>query len=139
MAAEICRRLRFSNHETDQILALVDNHMRFSDVQRMKQSTLKKFLRLPAFDEHLELHRIDCLSSHGQLDSYEYSREQLRSLPPEAIRPTPLITGRDLIEAGYEPGPRFKEILTAIEDAQLEGRLASREAAMEFVLRDFPA
>jgi poly(A) polymerase len=138
MAAEICRRLRFSNHETDQILALVDNHMRFADVQRMKQSTLKKFLRLPAFEEHLELHRIDCLSSHGQLDSYEYSREQLLCLPPEAIRPTPLITGRDLIEAGYEPGPRFKEILTAIEDAQLEGRLASHEAAMEFVRREFP-
>ncbi|MGO9402709.1 MAG: CCA tRNA nucleotidyltransferase [Terriglobales bacterium] len=139
MAAEICRRLRFSNHETDQILALVDNHMRFKDVQRMSQSTLKKFLRLPAFDEHLELHRLDCLSSHGQLDSYDYSREQLRSMPPEAIRPTPLITGRDLIEAGYEPGPRFKEVLTAVEDAQLEGRLASREAAMEFVRRDFPA
>jgi poly(A) polymerase len=138
MAAEICRRLRFSNHETDQILALVDNHMRFADVQRMKQSTLKKFLRLPAFEEHLELHRIDCLSSHAQLDSYEYSREQLLCLPPEAIRPTPLITGRDLIEAGYEPGPRFKEILTAIEDAQLEGRLASHEAAMEFVRREFP-
>jgi poly(A) polymerase len=139
MAAEICRRLRFSNYETDQILALIDNHMRFADVQRMKQSTLKRFLRLPAFEEHLELHRMDCLSSHGQLDSYDYSREQLRSLPPEAIRPAPLITGRDLIEAGYEPGPRFKEILAAIEDAQLEGRLTSREAAMESVLREFPA
>ncbi len=139
MAAEICRRLRFSNHETDQILALVDNHMRFADVQRMKQSTLKRFLRLPAFDEHLELHRIDCLSSHGQLDAYEYAREQLRSMPPEAIRPTPLITGRDLIEAGYEPGPRFKEMLAAVEDAQLEGRLTSREAAMEYVRREFPA
>jgi poly(A) polymerase len=138
MAAEICRRLRFSNYETDQILALVENHMRFGDVQRMKQSTLKKFLRLPAFDEHLELHRIDCLSSHGQLDAYEYSREQLRSLSPEAIRPTPLITGHDLIEAGYEPGPRFKKVLTAVEDAQLEGRLASREAAMEYVRREFP-
>ena len=139
MAAEICRRLRFSNHETNQILALVDNHMRFGQVQRMNQSTLKKFLRLPAFEEHLELHRIDCLSSHGQLDAYEYSREQLRSMPPEAIRPTPLITGRDLIDAGYEPGPRFKEILAAIEDAQLEGRLASREAAMEYLRREFPA
>ena len=138
MAAEILRRLRFSNHETEQILALVDNHMRFGAVQRMKQSTLKKFLRLPAFEEHLELHRIDCLSSHGQLDAYEYTREQLRSMPPEAIRPTPLITGRDLIEAGYEPGPRFKEVLTAVEDAQLEGRLASREDAMEYVLREFP-
>jgi len=138
MAAEILRRLRFSNHETDQILALIDNHMRFGAVQRMKQSTLKKFLRLPAFEEHLELHRIDCLSSHGQLDAYEYTREQLRSMPPEAIRPAPLITGRDLIEAGYEPGPRFKEVLTAVEDAQLEGRLTSREAAMEYVRREFP-
>lgn len=138
MAAEICRRLRFSNDETDQILALVANHMRFADVERMNQSTLKKFLRLPAFDEHLELHRIDCLSSHGQLDAYEYSREQLRSMPPEAFRPTPLITGQDLIEAGYEPGSRFKEVLAAVEDAQLEGRLASREAAMEYVRREFP-
>jgi poly(A) polymerase len=137
MAAEICRRLRFSNDETDQILALVDNHMRFADVERMKQSTLKKFLRLPAFDEHLELHRIDCLSSHGQLDAYEYSRQQLQSMPPEAIRPTPLITGRDLIDAGYSPGPRFTEILNAVEDAQLEGRLASREAAMEYVRKGF--
>ena len=138
MAAEICRHLRFSNDETDQILALIDNHMRFADVQRMKQSTLKKFLRLPAFDEHLELHRIDCLSSHGQLDSYEYSRDQLQSIPPEAIRPTPLITGQDLIEAGYEPGPSFKEILTAVEDAQLEGRIASRDAALELLAREFP-
>jgi poly(A) polymerase len=138
MAAEILRRLRFSNHETDLILALVDNHMRFGAVQRMKQSTLKKFLRLPAFEGHLELHRIDCLSSHGQLDAYEYTQEQLRSLPPEAIRPAPLITGRDLIEAGYEPGPRFKQMLTAVEDGQLEGRLTSREAAMEYVRREFP-
>ncbi|MGB7330700.1 MAG: HDIG domain-containing metalloprotein, partial [Terriglobales bacterium] len=136
MAAEILRRLRFSNHETDQILALVDNHMRFGDVLRMKQSTLKKFFRLPAFDEHLELHRIDCLSSHGQLDTYEYSQRQLRTMPPEAIRPIPLITGRDLIEAGYKPGPKFKEVLAAVEDAQLEGRLTSREEAMEFVQRD---
>jgi poly(A) polymerase len=138
MAEEILRRLRFSNHETDQILALVDNHMRFGQVQRMNQSTLKKFLRLPGFEEHLELHRIDCLSSHGQLEAYEYAQEQLRSMPPEAIRPEPLVTGRDLIEAGYEPGPRFKEILAAVEDAQLEGRLTSHDAAMEYVRRDFP-
>jgi poly(A) polymerase len=138
MAAEICRRLRFSNHETDQILALVDNHMRFGQIFQMKESTLKKFLRLPEFEEHLELHRIDCLSSHGQLDAYDYAREKLHSLPPEAIRPTPLVTGRDLIEAGYEPSPRFKEILSAVEDAQLEGRLTSRNAAMEFLRREYP-
>jgi poly(A) polymerase len=138
VAAEICRRMRFSNDETDQILALVDNHMRFADVQRMKESTLKKFLRLPEFDEHLELHRMDCLSSNGITESYEYAREKLRALPPEAIRPQPLITGQDLIEAGYEPGPRFKEILGAVEDAQLEGRLTTREAAMGWVKEEFP-
>jgi poly(A) polymerase len=138
MAEEICRRLRFSNDDTSQILALVDNHMRFGVVQRMNQSRLKKLLRLPAFDEHLELHRIDCLSSHGLLDAYHYVQEQLHVLPPEAIRPTPLVTGRDLIEAGYAPGPRFKEILTAVEDAQLEGRLATRDAAMQMVAREFP-
>jgi putative nucleotidyltransferase with HDIG domain len=138
MAAEICNRLRFSNDDTGQILALVGNHMRFGDVKRMKESTLKKFLRLPQFGEHLELHRIDCLSSNGITESYEYAQEKLQTMPPEAIRPQPLINGRDLIEAGYEPGPRFKEILNAVEDAQLEGRLASRESAMEFVRRDFP-
>jgi poly(A) polymerase len=138
MAAEILRRLRFSNHETDQILALVENHMRFGDVQRMKQSTLKRFFRLPAFDEHLELHRLDCLSSHGALDSYEYAREQMSSIPPEAIRPRALVTGRDLIAAGYEPGPRFKEILAAVEDAQLEGRLTSPADAWDYVRLEFP-
>ena len=138
MAAEICRRMRFSSDDTGQILALVDNHMRFGDIQRMKESTLKKFLRLPAFDEHLELHRMDCLSSNGITESYEYAREKLRIMPPEVIRPQPLITGEDLIEAGYEPGPRFKEILGTVEDAQLEGRLVSHDAAMEFVRREFP-
>ena len=139
MAAEICRRLRFSNDDTDQVLALVDNHMRFGDVHKMKESTLKKFWRLPMFDEHLELHRMDCLSSNGLVESYEYAREKLRATPPEAIRPQPLITGRDLIEAGYVPGERFKTILEAVEDAQLEGKLASRETAMDFVRREFPA
>jgi poly(A) polymerase len=138
MAAEICRRLRFSNFETERILSLVDNHMRFADVLRMKQSTLKRFLRLPAFDEHLELHRMDVLSSNGNLDAYNYSREQLHAIPPEAIRPQPLVTGRDLIEAGYAPGPRFKQILSAIEDAQLEGRITSHEAAIEFIRQEFP-
>jgi tRNA nucleotidyltransferase domain 2 putative len=139
MAAEICRRLRFSNDETEQILALVHNHMRFAQVRQMNESTLKKFLRLPQFDEHLELHRMDVLSSNGILEAYDYARERLNSIPPEAIRPQPLVTGDDLIAAGYAPGPRFKEILSAVEDAQLEGRLMSREAAMEYVLHEFPS
>jgi len=113
--------------------------MRFADVHRMKESTLKRFLRLPGFAEHLELHRIDSLSSNGQLESYDYVRAQMQAIPPEEIRPQPLLTGDDLIEAGYEPGPRFKEILGAVEDAQLEGRISTREEAMEYVLREFPA
>ncbi|MGA9355389.1 MAG: CCA tRNA nucleotidyltransferase [Terriglobales bacterium] len=137
IAAGICRRLRFSNDETDQILALVDNHMRFAQVRQMNESTLKKFLRLPQFDEHLELHRMDVLSSNGFLDAYDYAQERLRSMPPEVMRPRPLVTGDDLIAAGYQPGPRFKEILGAVEDAQLEGRLATREAALEMVAREF--
>jgi poly(A) polymerase len=139
MAAEICRRLRFSNDETDQILALVHNHMRFAQVRQMNESTLKKFLRLPEFGEHLQLHRMDVLSSNGFLGAYDFARERLNSIPPEAMRPQPLVTGDDLIAAGYEPGPRFKEILDAVEDAQLDGKLTSREAAIEYVLREFPA
>lgn len=139
MAEEICARLRFSNDDTEQILALVDNHMRFGHATRMKQSTLKKFIRMPAFDEHMALHRADCLASHRNLSTYEFIREKQAEIPPEEIRPSPLVTGHDLIAAGHVPGPKFKEILSAVEDAQLEGRLGSREAALEFVRREFPA
>ena len=138
MAHEICRRLNFSNDDTEEIEALVANHMRFKDVERMKPATLKRFLRMPQFDQHMELHRIDCLASHGDLGLYEYAAEKLRTIPPEEIRPQPLITGDDLINLGYAPGPRFKEILAAVEDAQLEGKIHSREEAVEFVSRDFP-
>ena len=139
MAEAVCRRLRFSNDETEQILALVDNHMRFGHVGRMKESTLKKFLRMPAFDEHLALHRADCLASHGNLSTYELIQQKRAEIPAETMRPSPLVTGDDLIAAGHVPGPRFREILSAVEDAQLEGRLPSREAALEFVRREFPA
>jgi len=139
MAEQICRRLRFSNHDSEQILALVTNHMRFADVQRMKESTLKKFIRMPRFEEHLELHRIDCQSSHGDLTSYKFTREKMAALPPEAVRPPALINGDDLIAAGYVPGPQFKEILGAVEDGQLEGRLGSKEEALEFVRGQFPS
>jgi len=139
MAEEICQRLRFSNDDTAQILALVDNHMRFSHATRMSESTLKRFFRLPRFDEHLALHRADCLASHGNLSTYEYVRQKRAETPPQQMRPAPLVTGDDLIAAGHVPGPKFREILNAVEDAQLEGRLASREAALEFVRREYPA
>lgn len=139
IAEGICRRLRFSNHETEQILSLVNNHMRFGDATRMKQSTLKRFLRLPRFDEHMALHRADCLASHRNLATYEFIRDKRAEIPPETIRPRPLVTGEDLIAEGHAPGPKFREILNAVEDAQLEGRLPSRDAALEFVRREFPA
>jgi poly(A) polymerase len=135
---EICDRLRFSKHDAAQMLALVDNHMRFGDVTRMKESTLKKFMRLPGFDEHLALHRADSLASHRNLSTYEFLQKKITEIPPPNIRPAPLITGNDLIALGYIPGPRFREILDAVEDAQLEGQFDSREAAIEFVERAFP-
>jgi poly(A) polymerase len=138
MAEAICRRLRFSNNDTEQILALVANHMRFAHVPKMKDSTFKRFVRLPDFEQHIQLHRLDCMASHRDLSSYNFTRERIASIPPEAIRPTPLISGDDLIAAGYSPGPRFKEILSLVEDAQLEGRLPTKDSAMEYVKREFP-
>jgi poly(A) polymerase len=138
MGEAICQRLRFSNDDTDQILALIENHMRFGQIMLMKESTLKKFLRMPKFEEHLDLHRMDCQASHRIMSAYDFAHEKLASIPPEKMRPEPLVTGDDLIAAGFVPGPRFKEILSAVEDAQLEGRLHSREDALQFVSREFP-
>lgn len=138
IAEQICKRLRFSNEETSQILALVDNHMRFGHVSRMKDSTLKRFMRLPGFDEHLALHRADSLASHGNLRTYDFLQDKLRETPPLEMRPVSLVNGDDLVAAGYAPGPKFREILEAVEDAQLEGRLQSRDAALEYVRNEFP-
>jgi poly(A) polymerase len=139
IAEEICHRLRCSNHDTEQILALVKNHMRFAHALQMNESTFKRFVRLPHFDEHLQLHRMDCESSHGDLTSYNFTRQKIADMPPAAIRPVPLITGDDLIAAGYRAGPQFKKILSAVEDGQLEGRLRSREEALAFARSEFPS
>ena len=138
MAEAICRRLRFSNDVTDQVLALVANHMRFGDVRKMKESTLKRFMRLPRFEEHLELHRLDCSASHRDLSLYDFVRERLANTPEQEIRPAPLISGEDLIQSGRPPGPQFQTILQAVEDAQLEGTLHTREEAISFVETNFP-
>jgi poly(A) polymerase len=130
MAEEICRRLRFSNDDTAQIAALVANHMRFKDVLQMKPATLKRFVRLPQFEEHLQLHRLDCLSSHGHLDNYEFVRRFLKETPPEQVRPPRLLDGDDLIGLGLRPGPRFKTILDRVEEAQLDGTVNDREGAV---------
>lgn len=137
MAAEICRRLRMSNDDTEQIVALVANHMRFADTFRMKPSTLKRFMRLPRFDEHLEMHRMDCLASHGNLEVHNFLAQTLANTPAEEIHPQPLVKGDDLIAMGHQPGPKFREILAAVEDLQLEGKLNTREEALEFVKTNY--
>jgi poly(A) polymerase len=139
MAVEICRRLRFSTADTEQIETLVADHMRFKDVSAMRPATLKRFVRLPRFEEHLELHRLDCLASHGKLDAYEFVQRFLRETPPEQVRPARLITGEDLMEMGFRPGPLFKQILQAVEDAQLDGRLHGHDEAIEFVRAEYKA
>ena len=130
IAEGICERLRFSNAETEQIVALVANHMRFMHVRDMRVSRLKRFLRAPRFDEHLALHRLDCLSSHGRLDNYEFTKSKLEEFSEEELRPEPLVTGNDLIAAGFAPGPAFKQVLQLAEDAQLEGRATTKEEAL---------
>jgi poly(A) polymerase len=137
MGAEICRRFRFSNDETAQILALIENHMRIADAPRMKASTLKRFFRIHGFDEHLALHRMDCIAAHGNLDIYDFVRQRYEAMPTEQVRPKPLLTGRELIAAGYQPGPLFKEMLAAVEDAQLEGSITTEAEALELVQERF--
>ena len=137
IARSILNRLRFSNDECTQILELIKHHMQFGDVLKMKQSTLKRFLRLPLFDEHLALHYADVMSSHGMLDMYDYAKENYERLGENEIKPRLLVTGEDLIRAGYKPGPRFREMLTAAEDAQLEGVVTTREAALGLVRERF--
>jgi poly(A) polymerase len=137
IAEEILGRLRFSNEDTAQIVALVKNHMRFGDILQMKESTLKRFLRLPKFDEHLALHWMDVTSAHGDLRLYDFAKGQYEATPVETIRPRLLITGRDLIAAGYRPGPEFTSMLEAAEDAQLEGRATTTEDGLAIVRERF--
>jgi putative nucleotidyltransferase with HDIG domain len=130
MARNILRRLKFSTEDCKQAVSLVENHMRFKDVRQMRPSTLKRFLRLPHFEEHLELHRLDCLASNGHTDTYTFVQSKLAELGEEALRPARLISGRDLIEAGYAPGPEFGRALQVVETAQLEGEVQTREEAL---------
>jgi poly(A) polymerase len=138
MAEDLCRRLRLSARSTERVVELVRHHLRFKDFPRMRRSTQLRFLRMEGFEEHLELHRLDCLASHGNLDHYEMARKMLEETPPEEIKPAPLVGGDDLIAQGYAPGPLFKRILQAVEDGQLDGSLRSRDDALRLVAEQFP-
>ena len=130
MAEVICRRLRFSTEQINHIVSLVAEHHRFMHVREMRRSKLVRFLRDPYFADHLALHRADCLACHGMLDNYDFCKAELENLAPEKLRPPSLINGSDLIELGYEPGPAFKIVLAAVEDAQIEGSVQKREDAI---------
>ena len=138
MAEHVCHRLKLSAHETERVVALVSQHMRFKDFRAMRRATQLRFLALDGFGEHLELHRLDCLASHGDVSIYEEIRRMMLETPAEVIRPAPLVNGHDLIEVGYSPGPSFKEMLDFVRDAQLEGRISSREEGLALVRDRFP-
>ena len=139
LAGDICRRLRMSGEEAEQVCQLTAQHMRLRHVQEMRPSKLKRLLRQPFFPELLELHRLDCLASHGLLDNYEFCREQLLVADQEDLRPPRLLSGHDLIEMGFTPGPLFSEILRVVEDGQLEGRTRTRAEALSLVRERFGA
>lgn len=138
IAHKMLTRFRYPNEEIAQAEALIANHMRFMDVPHMKESTLKRFLRQPLFEQHLELHRLDCSSSHGKLDNFEYVRDRLADQPQEELKPVPLLRGEDLIAAGYKPGPQFSRMLAMVEDAQLEMRVRTQFEAIKLIQEYFP-
>ena len=139
IARALLGKLRFSNDETEQILSLIENHMRFKDVGRMKPATLKRFVRLPQFGEHLDLHRLDCLSSNRNLAAYDFVRDFVSKTPPEVVRPARLLTGTDLLKMGFVAGPDLGRILAAVEEAQLNLELSTVEEAKSFVEKEFGA
>ena len=133
MTKAILHRLRFSNQDSEHITSLVANHMKFKDVIQMRPSTLKRFLCLPKFEEHLELHRLDCQASNGYTGAYEFVKAKLLEYGQEQLQPPRLLTGADLIAAGYMPSPAFGKALSAVETAQLDGEISTREEALAIV------
>jgi len=131
MAEEIMRRLRFSNEQVESVVACVANHMAFKDAPQMRVSTLKRLLARPTFVEELELHRIDCTSSHGELDIHRFLVAKQSEFSQEEIKPKPLVSGHDLRELGIHPGPQMGRILGQLMDEQLEGKISDRNSALK--------
>ena len=135
MAIQICQRLKRSRTTWERVAFLVKNHLRLLDAPRMRAATLKRFLRLDGIEELLDLARLDALASNGNLEAYTFCRQKLAALEPEELSPPGLLSGRDLIQMGFQPGPQFSTILEALEEAQLEGRVLTRQAALSWVQR----
>lgn len=138
MTVRVMERLRFSRDEIEATAQAVNNHMVFKDVQSMRVARLKRFMANPHFEDELELHRVDCASSHGMLDNYEFLRQKREEFAQEPLIPPPLVNGRDVIALGWKPGPKIGEILEAVQTRQLEGSLLDREEALEWIKEEFP-
>jgi poly(A) polymerase len=137
MTEQIMERLRFSRAEIDATVEMVGQHMVFKDVPKMRVAKLKRFMARSTFDDELELHRVDCESSHRMLGNYEFLLRKREEFANEPIIPAPLLRGDDLIALGLKPGPKFGEILEAVETRQLEGALKDRQEALEWVKREY--
>ena len=133
MAKKVARRLKLSKREEEKLVYLVDQHMQFMHLPRMKQSTAKRLFAEPDVEALMEVYRADCLASGGTERSYNYVREVKQMLEKEVLKPAPLVTGHDLIEMGLIPGPRFSEILDEVYDRQLEGQVKTRQEALRIV------
>ncbi|MDG1853398.1 MAG: CCA tRNA nucleotidyltransferase [Verrucomicrobiales bacterium] len=138
MAADILKRLKFPNKVIEEVTEMVANHMTFKDVQKMREAKLKRFMARPTFEDETELHRVDCLGSWGGLDNYDFLNQKRTEFDNEPIIPTPILTGKDLIQIGWKPSPELGEILTKVQDLQLEGSLNTKEEALEWVNSNCP-
>ena len=138
MSKRIMRDLKFSNKQIDQVYSLVKEHLKFKDVFNMRKSTLKRFISMPNFEDHMALHLADCLASHGITDAHQFVVKALSELKEDEIKPKPLLSGRNLIDMGYTPGPLFSEILNFVEEAQLEGEIKNRLEAKQIVTEKYP-
>ena len=137
MTLRIMERLRFSRDEIEATVEAVDQHMVFKDVQKMRVAKLKRFMSRPHFDDEMELHKADCASSHGALDNYDFLLAKREEFANEPLIPPPLVTGRDVLALGHKPGPIVGQILEAVQTRQLEGTLANREEALDWISREF--
>ena len=133
MSDQILRELKFSNSIIEDVVQMVANHMTFKDVQNMRQSKLKRFMSRSTFNDEIELHRVDCLGSWGGLDNYDFLNKKMIEFANEPIIPQPLLTGKDLIELGWSPGPDLGQTLNSVQDLQLEGKLNSKDEALDWV------
>lgn len=138
MTRAVMERLRFSREETDAVVEAVDQHMVFKDVQKMRVAKLRRFMSRPHFAEEMELHRVDCESSHGWTDNYEFLRQKAAEFASEPLIPPPLVRGGDVLALGWKPGPKIGEVLEAAQTRQLEGALRSREEALAWIATEFP-